>query len=433
MKNIVLPRFGRLWVSAFLTATFLYGCRESALAPSVEDRNETITAQPKIRSQADLDELNNALEETAKSLAISVKDVNVRRLIKTEVSKKFDGDYDVLFKTIAEQTVPNTTEKFRGKLAAAHLERISRSDKATAQAMSVSDAVVALDKLEAKVPNFQIIVPYYIVNKWDAETFIPWVVCMPNGLDKSTTQRAKAYDGNGEVHWIERAEYLKNPFPVIVLGINERTDENGNLIQGLIVPDLDNGGTKILGNDTQTSSTIKGLSGSTASETYTPPPTYHFIITQVQMSDQLFTASTNYDWWTTLELYCGHYLGGESEYQGKTFLIEEQANAGLQIFGPNYWTGIYYTPTVSPYWVFQPWSQWINCGRTLLTRSQPWSSALNIDFVDQDASQGGFFYDAHDLLEHQWTAGDTFIYPVEENTYIGVQNRLNFKAKWEYR
>jgi hypothetical protein len=47
--------------------------------------------------------VNQALEKLARAFALAVKDVEFRKFIKAEVGKKFDGDYEFLYKFAREK------------------------------------------------------------------------------------------------------------------------------------------------------------------------------------------------------------------------------------------------------------------------------------------------------------------------------------------
>jgi len=56
------------------------------------------------------------------------------------------------------------------------------------------------------------------------------VAVRPIGYNEKTTDKIKAYDTEGNIHWLNAKE--QPDFPVIVIGLNERTIEtaNGNVV-----------------------------------------------------------------------------------------------------------------------------------------------------------------------------------------------------------
>jgi hypothetical protein len=59
-------------------------------------------------------------------LAKTLKDKEVRTFIKSEALKQFDGDYDVLYKNVAEYSFTDG-KKFKDKLAQSGSDKSGRS------------------------------------------------------------------------------------------------------------------------------------------------------------------------------------------------------------------------------------------------------------------------------------------------------------------
>lgn len=150
------------------------------------------------------------LDKLARRLASSLEDEELRAFIKTEALKKFDGDYDILYSMIKGKNVGS--RKF-----SEHLNRAGNADEAVSQ---VAD----------EIPLLNIAVPVNI-EKWDTETFTPMVAFAYSSFDENTTTHLKAYDSDGNIHWLDAKQ--RPDHPIIILGLNERVkvDQKGNLLQ----------------------------------------------------------------------------------------------------------------------------------------------------------------------------------------------------------
>lgn len=155
------------------------------------------------------------LEEVAKAVAGSMNDVSMRTFIKGEVLKKFDGDYDILYRNADDKMVNGRTVK-------------SIFETSTRNSASRT-APLDLDRVLVKYPLLNISVPVN-AEKWDVNSYEPLVVVISNIKDESKLDKIKAYDKEGNIHWLD-AQKAPN-VPVIVIGSNERTvlQPNGEAI-----------------------------------------------------------------------------------------------------------------------------------------------------------------------------------------------------------
>jgi hypothetical protein len=156
--------------------------------------------------------VNKSLDSLAKLFARAMTDQKTRQSIHAAVAKRFDGDTEALYKTIA------TTSDVRSGLATAY----SRG-----QAARYSDALSAVDRLAAGIPRFQVAVPAKF-SSWDPASYTPLVAYMPTGVQDTTLKTVTAYDAKGKAYALD-AQVAPNR-PVIVLGLNERTDDSGKLL-----------------------------------------------------------------------------------------------------------------------------------------------------------------------------------------------------------
>lgn len=73
-----------------------------------------------------------------------------------------------------------------------------------------------------------------MLDEWDPETYTPLVAVVPVGVEDTELEEVVAFDVSGQRHWIDADTYPE--FPVIVVALNERTDEAGNLRQEYATP-----------------------------------------------------------------------------------------------------------------------------------------------------------------------------------------------------
>lgn len=159
-------------------------------------------------------EINQSLDAAAKLLASAVTDAQLRGEIRDGAAQRFDGDTNVLWKTL--RTQPGV----RGVLASTGNREQSRQPV---------DALRRIDELAAGIPRFQVAVPVKI-DSWDPANYTPLVAYMPEGVDDTTLETVKAYDASGKAYELDAQ--VEPSVPVIVLGLNERTDDAGDLLQG---------------------------------------------------------------------------------------------------------------------------------------------------------------------------------------------------------
>jgi hypothetical protein len=154
--------------------------------------------------------LNESLDNAAMTIAASLKDQSVRSFIKSEALKQFDGDYDILY-----QSVKNNSIKGRS------LESIL-SGNTQARLPQAN----GFEKMVAIVPNFQISVPVHC-DKWNEMNYTPLVAISQPGVNEKDLKQIKAYDSDGNVHFLDAK--TEPDQPVIVVGMSERVDETGKL------------------------------------------------------------------------------------------------------------------------------------------------------------------------------------------------------------
>lgn len=193
-------------LTALVVASGTVALNDSAVAaPAVAAPAQSTTNQSDAR-------VNKSLDSLAKLFARAMTHENMRQSIHAAVAKRFDGDTDVLYTTLS------TTSDVRKGLATAY----SRG-----QAIQSADALSAVDRLASDIPRFQIAVPAKF-DSWNAASYTPLVAYMPAGVEDTTLKTVTAYDAAGKAYALDAQ--VAPSRPVIVLGLNERTDNSGRLL-----------------------------------------------------------------------------------------------------------------------------------------------------------------------------------------------------------
>ncbi|MDO7884557.1 DUF3103 family protein [Hymenobacter cheonanensis] len=167
------------------------GCNRDKIAQELPQPTETA-----LQTQA-----NQELAALAKALARTLgTDAATRQQLKAAALQKFDGDYDVLYQPFVAE----------------HSDFGQRVASAVA---SADPAGLTMPALLGRIPMLNISVPVNI-DKWDAANYAPLVIFIPAGYSERTATRVKAFDQEGNEHWLDAK---KAPaFPVVVVGPSER-------------------------------------------------------------------------------------------------------------------------------------------------------------------------------------------------------------------
>jgi Protein of unknown function (DUF3103) len=168
-----------------------------------------ITSPAKNTDDVSAETVNASLETMAKLFAKTMTDANVRQQIQQQVSERFDGDTNVLYKTLV---ATSSSQAIRQSLAKAQ--------------EGFSSQATTLEALASNIPRLQLAVPAHFEG-WDAKTYAPLVGYVSAGTNEETLEQIKAFDAEGNEHLLD-AQALPEK-PVIILSQNERTDEAGAL------------------------------------------------------------------------------------------------------------------------------------------------------------------------------------------------------------
>jgi hypothetical protein len=172
--------------------------------------------------------LNSALREVAQALAAILVEAQTRRVVKEEVGKRFDGDYDALYREIANQRIGSALT-FRQALGNA----LAKVQKRAGTPEGRSAALRKLDAYTSAYPQLQISIPVGFQN-WNDEEHVPLVAFTPTDVNDQDVREIEAFDAAGHRYLLDAR--TEPGFPVVVVGLNERTDRNGYLLNEFVQP-----------------------------------------------------------------------------------------------------------------------------------------------------------------------------------------------------
>ena len=157
--------------SLALSLLFVASCRsDREVVPQTE---KTLQTDNVGKTLADSDRHTIAL-----ALAYSLQDPAMRVFMKTEALKKFDGDYDVLYKRVANTTVDGIS--FTQRLAS------GLSGSSSAGRVSATEAVSTINQIASQNPllNFALAAGQ---EKWNPASETALVAVLPANYDEATT------------------------------------------------------------------------------------------------------------------------------------------------------------------------------------------------------------------------------------------------------
>jgi hypothetical protein len=154
---------------------------------------------------------NAQAEVFAKTLAQAAKDPSFATLIYQQAMRQFDGDYDVLYKDFKHLVLPS------GQTVEQTLRAI-QSD---------------FDQYVNLFPAFQLAVPVNC-QTWDPLNQPPLVAVAPQGVSEDDVEWLTAFNSTGQASRLSGK--VEPNVPVVVVGLSERTDAEGNLLPGFEAP-----------------------------------------------------------------------------------------------------------------------------------------------------------------------------------------------------
>ena len=143
-------------------------------------------------------------EEFAKLLAASINGKDVRKFLKDEANKKFDGDFDILVSKVIDTKIGGVS--FKDKVAKSSTLGVSKGNEIFSNAI--------------KNPKLNISVPVLVENWNDKKQQL--LVGVNNGTIDGETEYIKAFDSKGRIYLIDTK--VEPDVPVIIVGNNERMD-----------------------------------------------------------------------------------------------------------------------------------------------------------------------------------------------------------------
>lgn len=186
---------------------FLFSCTENPANLSVDEKSNVY----------EINAHNQTLEILSIAYAKALQEEEIRSIIKSEALKRFDGDYDVLHKTISEKTI-------NGVQLNAILAKNVNSSGAFKSAIPVNSTFI--DSLAAIIKNLQISVPIHC-EKWNIDGFIPKVIFLPSNFNEKNFDKLKAYNADGSYEWISTIE--EPDVPYIVISPSERVGNENSI------------------------------------------------------------------------------------------------------------------------------------------------------------------------------------------------------------
>ena len=157
-------------------------------------------------------EIDNNLETIAKVVAQAINNPDVLSAISEAAAERFDGDTEVLFKDLSVET--------QEQMAVA-LSTLSAQE---GQKLTTAAASNELQVLSTFTPRLQIAV-YGDPEDISSDTLVTYA---PVGVNEKDVKEIKAFDAEGKVHILDGQ--IAPSEPVIVVGINERTNNEGILL-----------------------------------------------------------------------------------------------------------------------------------------------------------------------------------------------------------
>jgi hypothetical protein len=199
MKNILYRIFGLALISIILLS-----CEKKEIQNNSELRWHGLNVQEK----------NELIASYAYLLAKSLKDNELRGIIKREAELMFDGDYDILSDKLESIVLKN-----KGISVKEFMFKTSKKE--------ITNDGEDLSELIKKVhPNLQVSVPVHCAN-WDTKTYVPKVAYLPCNYDEQKADKIIAYDHKGNLHTF--SPDIEPSRPVIVVSRSERVTSQGHL------------------------------------------------------------------------------------------------------------------------------------------------------------------------------------------------------------
>jgi|GEM_PF-3646733 len=163
-----------------------------------------------LSTKADSKTINQNIETLALLISNASENVEFRQLIKNEVGKQFDGDYDALLLSLIGKEISGET-----------FERILANNS---NGKFTSDQIINMIKSSGYL---QMSIPV-LFEEFDPIKNKPLIVAIPIEINEKTVENFIGYDSNGAQVAVT-AKSAPNE-PVIAIMESERVDENGKIV-----------------------------------------------------------------------------------------------------------------------------------------------------------------------------------------------------------
>lgn len=199
----------------------MYMLSNNSCQQEVLTTNENIHQLIELKSNLGIEnqelEYDQNIQKMASALAKSLKNKELRKIIKEEAMLKVTGDYDIIWKKFKYRTIQTDNgERELAEFLIDNVDQINLENKVRQNLLNFGDANKAL----------QIAVPIHC-EEWDIDNYIPLVTYLPFSYDEHIVKEVTAYDSEGNIHLLGVDNEPANP--VIVISRSERLNANGDL------------------------------------------------------------------------------------------------------------------------------------------------------------------------------------------------------------
>lgn len=194
-----------------------------ALAISGCSKDDEGSAQLKSRISSTLSDAQTTIfiEKYSTILSYAINNREIRSIIKNSALLKFDDDYDVLAKHFHSITMSD------GRKVGQFIDSCYRKYFYTS---NIPNGYSFSSDITSIIPNLQISVPVHI-NDWDVANFLPIILSLPADIGDGNVTTLKSYHNGKQDVFDVRSE---PNFPVLIVGISERINNNGVRIRDSI-------------------------------------------------------------------------------------------------------------------------------------------------------------------------------------------------------
>lgn len=175
--------------------------------PSCEQREDALP-EPKVEKVVNLD-LDDPTYVFAQNLASAMQHQEVRTFIKDNALMRFDGDYDILYAKVKNETIQPGIN-----MRSSTFEELIFGKNSTNT--RIANELLNDPLLQISMPEL----PEASAEDWDIENYTPTIIIRPRGLDLKEVTHLPAIDGEGNNIQFDITKYPTKP--IIVIGHNER-------------------------------------------------------------------------------------------------------------------------------------------------------------------------------------------------------------------